>query len=1129
MRCSNCGSENPSGKKFCGDCGRPLANLCPKCGAYNPPAKQFCGDCGAMLATGNSAAQSAASAPSSPSVHMAFEQAGTTAIEGERKTVTALFADLKGSTEMMETLDPEEARAVIDPALQIMVAAVRRYEGYVVQSTGDGIFALLGAPAAYEDHPQRGDYAALQMQHELREYAQRLADQGKPALEFRIGINTGEVVVRTVETGGKVEYAPIGHTANLASRLQALAPAGSIAVSEHTRSLVEGYFDLRALGPLPIRGINQPVNVYEATGLGPLRTHFQLSIQRGLTKFVGREREVAAMERSLELATSGHGQIVAVVADAGTGKSRLFYEFKAMLPSHCYVLEAYSISHGKASAWLPVIELLRSYFAIQDQDDQPARREKISVKLEALDPVLGDMSLYLFRLLGVVEGPDPLAQMDPHIKRQRTLDAIKRIILRESLVQPLVLIFEDLHWIDNQTQASLDLLADSIVSARVLLMVNYRPEYRHGWVNKTHYSQLRLESLAGDNAAAMLNALVGDTAELDPLRRMIIERTQGNPFFIEEMLQSLFDEGVLARNGVVKIARPFSQLRLPRTVQGILAARIDRQSSEHKHLLQTLAVIGRESRLDLIGQIVPIAEPQLQQMLAELGASDFIYEQPAYPQVEFVFKHALTQEVAYNSVLIERRKQLHERIGAAIEEIWSGRLDDHLSELARHYERSGNTRKALDYLGRAGHQARTRSSHAEAAWLFTSALELLKTLPETPERVQQELALQLGLGPALQCIKGWTAPEVASVYARARELCRQLGETTQLFTVLYGLSRVSFVRAQYQTAREQTQQLLSIAQNLPDADVLLVAHWALGHGLLFDGELVLARTHFERASALYDPTRHRLLAAVYTGVDMGVISLGYAGGTQWLLGYPDQAVDRDEQARDRAEKLSHPYSLGIALHFSSILHMFCGDGEGALKFADENVRLATDHGFQLLLPSAICFRGGALVELGQVEAGIAQLGEGLAALDALGAGACQTMRLGWQAAGYGRLGRVEEGLEVVAEALAASARTGECFFEAELYRLRGDLLLKRDAQAAESKVEGEAEVSFRQALEIARRQQAKSWELRAATSLSRLLASQHRRDESHALLAEIYNWFTEGFDTADLKEAKALLDELATE
>jgi predicted ATPase len=396
------------------------------------------------------------------------------------------------------------------------------------------------------------------------------------------------------------------------------------------------------------------------------------------------------------------------------------------------VLEAYSISHGKALAWLSVIELLRSYFDIQEHDEQPARREKISVKLEALDPALSETSLYLFGLLGIVEGPDTLAQMDPNIKRQRTLDAIKRIILSESRVQPLVLIFEDLHWIDNQTQALLDLLADSIATARVLLMVNYRPEYRHEWVNKSHYSQLRLESLAGDNAAAMLNALVGDSPELDPLRRMIIERTQGNPFFVEEMLQVLFDEGVLTRNGVVKIARPFSQLRLPRTFQGILAARIDRQPGEHKQLLQTLAVIGRESRLDLIEQIVPIAEPQLHRMLAELRASEFIYEQPAYPQVEFVFKHALTQEVAYNSVLIERRKQLHERIGGALETLYTNSLDDHLAELAHHYARANNAANAVRYLTLAGKQALERSAFSEAQAQLQLGLEWIKALAESP-------------------------------------------------------------------------------------------------------------------------------------------------------------------------------------------------------------------------------------------------------------------------------------------------------------------------------------------------------------------------------------------------------------
>ena len=497
------------------------------------------------------------------------------AIEGERKTVTALFADIKGSTELMEELDPEEARAIIDPALRMMVDAVRRYEGYVVQSTGDGIFALFGAPVAHEDHPQRALFAALQIQQELRQRGQRAA-QGRPALEARVGVNTGELVLRTVETGGKVEYTPIGHTANLASRLQTAAAAGSIAVSEHTRKLVEGYFELRPLGLREVKGVSEPINVYEVTGLGPLRSHFQLAARRGLTKFVGRERELAEMKRALELARTGHGQLIAVVAEAGTGKSRLFYEFKAALPAECKLLEAYSVSHGKASAWLPVLELLRGYFGIQGADDAATRRQKVGAAMAALDPTLSDALPYLFGLLGIQGGPDPFAQMDPQIKRRRTLDAIKRIIIRESLNQPLVVIFEDLHWIDGETQALLDLLADSIANSRVFLLVNYRPEYRHEWTNKSYYSQFRLDALGRESAGEMLAALLGEGIELVPLKRLVTERTEGNPFFIEEMVQALFDEGALVRNGAVKVARSLSQLRLPPTVQGILAARIDR-------------------------------------------------------------------------------------------------------------------------------------------------------------------------------------------------------------------------------------------------------------------------------------------------------------------------------------------------------------------------------------------------------------------------------------------------------------------------------------------------------------------------------------------------------------------------
>ena len=565
-------------------------------------------------------------------------------LDGERKTVTALFADIKGSTELMRDLDPEEARAIVDPVLQLMMEAVHRYGGYVAQSTGDGIFALFGAPVAHEDHPQRALHAALTMQEELRRYADRLRNEGKIPVEARVGVNTGEVVVRSIQVGGHTEYTPVGHVTNLAARMQTAAPAGSIAASEATQRLCEGYFEFRSLGPTVVKGLDVPVEVYEVVRAGPLRTHFQLAARRGLTRFVGREREMAAMAGALEQTRAGHGQIVAAVGEAGAGKSRLMYEFKATIPQGCKVLEAYSVSHGKASAWLPVLELLKSYFRIQDADDPATRREKVRAVLTALDPSLSDALPYLFGLIGIQEGPDPLAQMNPQVRRQRTLETIKRVILRESLEHVLVVIFEDLHWIDSETQALLDLLADSVAGARLLLLVNYRPEYRQKWSGRGHYQQLRLDPLGSESAAAMLAGLLGEGAELEALKRPIAERTGGNPFFIEEMVQALFEQGILARNGAVKLVWPLAQAHLPVTVQGLLAARIDRLPVELKELLQTLAVIGRESPLGLIRKVASKAEAQLERMLADLQAGEFIYEQPALTDVEYVFKHALTQE-----------------------------------------------------------------------------------------------------------------------------------------------------------------------------------------------------------------------------------------------------------------------------------------------------------------------------------------------------------------------------------------------------------------------------------------------------------------------------------------------------
>jgi class 3 adenylate cyclase/predicted ATPase len=1128
MRCSSCNFENAAGKKFCIRCGAAFGVRCPKCNCENPPEASFCGDCGASLEKGSAADERGpspgfAAQSQTPAIPIQPEVADVSKIpDGERKTVTALFADIKGSTELIERLDPEEARALIDPVLRLMIEAVHRYEGYVAQSTGDGIFALFGAPTAYEDHPQRALHAALAMQQAIRDHASRLGARGCPAIEARVGVSSGEVVVRTIETGGRSEYTPIGMTTNLAARLQTVASAGLIAVSDTIRRLCEGYFSFRGLGPVKMKGVVEPVEVYEVTGVGPLRTHFQLAARRGLTQFMGRERELAELKRALDLARSGHGQIVAAVAEAGTGKSRLVHEFKAILPPECKVLEAYSVSHGKEAAWLPVLELLRGYFCVRDADEPPARREKVRTTLSALDPTLGDTLSYLLGLLGIQDAPDPLAQMDPQIRRRRTLEAIGQIILRESLKHPLVVIFEDLHWVDEQTQALLDLLVDSIAGARVLLLANYRPEYRHQWSGKGHYTQLRLDPLGGESAAAMLTALLGDGAGLANVKRLIAERTGGNPFFIEEMAQALFDEGALVRNGAVRVVRPLSQLRLPATVQGILASRIDRLVAEQKDLLQTLAVIGRESPVSLIRKMVDKPKAQLDSMLMDLRAAEFIYEQPALTDSTYVFKHALTQEVAYDSLLMERRKILHERAGAALETLFGEQLDHHLGELARHYSRSGNVGKAIEYLGKAGRQALQRCSYVDAIKYVSNALERLKNFDEDAERAEQELPLQITFGASVMATQGWAVPEVGKAFSRAQELCRRIGDAPQLVPVLFGIWGFYLVRGELQKALQVGKQLWTVSQKTRNPMYVVAAGYALGVTFYWIGDLQASEQYFDNSIHHYDPVQHRTMASLF-GLDPGIVGLAYCSLSLCLLGFPDRALERMKKAERLAPESGHSESLAWTLLCGAIVHQIRRDSGQAGAAIKEVSSVSVANGLAMQPAIAKLLNGWVLAVEGDPPAGCSEIRAGFQAFSATGEVLMEAHGHAMLAEAYWYAGSTEDGLLSMKEPLTAT-KSEEQNFEAELCRLRGELLCSLTKNVNRI---AEIEALFQQAIDISQTQNAKTFELRATRSLARLLATQGRRDEARTMLADVYGWFTEGFDTADLKDAKALLDELS--
>jgi class 3 adenylate cyclase/predicted ATPase len=1141
MRCPSCNAENQPTAKFCIECGTAFPIPCVKCGLRNPPSAKFCQECGAPLKPGDGPQQFRGSpSPASREIAVANQEPSLkpNEIPGERKTVTALFADIKGSMELMENLDPEEARAIVDPALKLMIDTVHRYDGYIVQSTGDGVFALFGAPVAHEDHPQRALYAALRMQEDLKRYSNRLHIEGNLPLQARLGINTGEVVVRSIQTeSGRDEYTPIGHPSGLAARMQALAPVGSIAATDATRKLCEGYFTFKSLGPMLVKGVNEPLEVYEVTGLGPIRTRFQRAAARGLTKFVGRMREMETLEHAAELARAGHGQIVAVIAEPGVGKSRLLFEFKATLRTGWMVLETFSVSGNRDLAYLPVIGLLRNYFRIARDDDKRSLREKVSARIVALDRNLEDTLPYLFALLSIVDGDDPLAQMDGKIKKERTLEAIKRIIMRESLNQPLLMIFEDLHWTDVESEELLNLLADGIANARILLLVNYRPEYRHNWGSKTYYLQLRLDPLGLESAEEMLDALLSvpatscsepdshsaagesEDSDLVPLKHLIIEKTDGNPFFIEEMVQNLFEQGALVRNGSPKLARPLSAIQVPPTVQAMIAARIDRLPAHEKELLQTAAVLGKEFRLNHLKAIIETGDPEMELALANLQLAEFIYEQPATGDIEYVFKHALTRDVAYGSILVERRRVLHEKAAQAIEHIHRHRLEDHYSELVHHYGRSRNSEKALEYLWLAGQQAVRRFANAEALTHLSAAIELLQALPDTPERASHELRLQVALGVPLGAIKGHAAPEVGAVYSRARELCRRVGETPQLFPVLSGLRLFYHARADFEPARELGEQLLSLAQRLDDPTLIVRAHRMLGDTLFWQGELTSARTHMEQAIALYEPQQHRSQISFY-GYDAGVFGLFHAGLVLWFLGYPDQALKRTYEALALAQELVHTYSIASALAFAALLHQYRREVPLAQEQADSCIALSTERGFAYWLVWGTLLKGRMLVAHGQPEDGIVRMHQSLDAYQRMGAGVGRCTFLALLAQAYGEAGQTEQGLRVLDEALDLVNETGEYNSAAELYRVQGELLLTRnDINAAK------AENCFQRAIEVAQQQHAKSLELRATTNLARLLAQRGHRDEARYMLAEIYGWFTEGFDTADLKDAKALLEQ----
>jgi class 3 adenylate cyclase/predicted ATPase len=1041
------------------------------------------------------------------------------ALAGERKQVTVLFADIKDSTELIKDLDPEAAQQLLDPAVHRMMEAVHRFEGTVNQVLGDGIMALFGAPLAHEDHALRACYAALTMQTAMREYTDAVRRAHGIEMRIRVGLNAGEVVVRAIGNDLHMDYSAVGQTTHLAARMEQLATPGTIRLTAATLRLVEGLVRVQALGPIPVKGMTEPVEVFELLGASAIRRRLQAAAARGLTRFVGREAELAALRQALEQAGAGQGQVVAVVGEAGVGKSRLVYEcIHAHYTQGWRVLESASVSYGKTTPYFPVVDLLKRYDHVEDTDEPRTIRAKVTGQVLTLDETLQETIPALLWLLDVLPDDSPFRRLEPPQRRQRTIEALKRVLLRESQVQPLLLVFEDLHWIDAETQALLDSLIESLPTARLLLLVNYRPEYQHGWGSKTYYTQLRLDPLPPASAEAFLDALLGKDPSLTPLKRLLIERTEGNPFFLEESVRTLVETGVLGGEpGAYRLAQSLPTIQAPATVQAVLTARIDRLPAEEKQLLQAASVIGTEVPLPLLEAIAELPEAALHRGLAHLQAAEFLYETRLFPERAYTFKHALTQQVAYQSLLISTRQRYHQQLARELE-AHPETVEMQPELLAHHTTEAGLAAPAVGYWQRAGERSTARSAYVEAVAHLNKGLEVLQTLPDTPERARQELNLRLALGQTLEVTKGPSTPEVGYAYARARELCQQMGDAPQLAAVLLGLAQFYRARGEHQTARELGEQLLTVAQRQHDPEGLAYAHSLLGNVLFYLGEFVPARAHLEQALAFPAAPQDTSFTSLFSG-GVSLNALGTPVWVLWVLGYPDQALTRSHEMLTYAQKLQHPFSLAGALFNIMTLHKLRGEAAAAQEWAEAALAIMSEQGIVRYLAATTFTRGWALAAQGQHEEGMAEMRQGLAGRRAMGGGVALAEFPARLAEAYGRIGQAEEGLRLLTEALTLVDR--DRWYEAELHRIKGELLLRLAVPDAP-----QAEACFQQALAVARRQQAKSWELRAAMSLSRLWQQQGKRAEARELLAPIYSWFAEGFDTPDLQEAKALLEDL---
>jgi class 3 adenylate cyclase/predicted ATPase len=1034
-----------------------------------------------------------------------------------------LFCDLVESTALAGRLDPEDYREVVRAYQNTCAAIIQRFEGHIAQYLGDGILVYFGYPQAHEDDVQRAVRTGLGVVEAMDTLNRRLEPRQGVRLAVRVGIHTGLVVVGEMGGDGRQEQLALGDTPNIAARLQGLAAPDTVLISAATQRLIQGYFTCQDLGSQALKGVTTPLQVHQVVRETEVQQRFDVAVARGLTPLVGREHEVGILRERWAQVQAGLGHIIVLSGEAGIGKSRLVQVVKdEVIGTTTLRIEYRCSSYHQHSALYPVITHLERALALR-QDDTPEDRLRKLEEAVRPYPLPLTQVIPLFAALLAVPLPAsyPPLTLSPQRQKQKTLEALLTWLLVLTEQQSLLFVVEDLHWIDPSTLEFLTLLVDQGPTARLLTLLTCRPEFQPPWGLRTHLTPIALQRLPQPQVEVMIARVTGGKALPPAVLQQMVTKTDGVPLFVEELTKTVLESGLLRETqGHYALTDPLPSLAIPATLHDSLMARLDRLATV-KAVAQMGAVLGRTFAYEVLQAVTSLDEASLQQALARLVEAELLYQRGVLPQATYLFKHALIQEAAYQSLLKSTRQQYHQRIAQVLETRFPASVATQPELVAQHYTAAGCTEQAVLYWQRAGEHASDRSAHLEAINHCTAGIELLQTLPKTSEHTQHALTLYIGLGTALLMTKGQAALEVEHAYTQAYALCQQVGETPQLVPVLLGLWRFYNGRSQLHTAREFGETLLRLAQRSHDSMLTVIAHTALGQNLAFLGALPAARLHAEEAIA-HDTPDQRRTPMFQIGQDPGVGCRVCAAWTLSFLGYPEQALARVHDALALAHDLSHPYSLAYAWCMAAIVSKFCRDVPAVYEQAEATIALSTEHGFPWWAALGTSLRGWALAMQGQSEEGMAQIRQGIAAWQAAGAAIAVPFFYTMLAEVADHLGHTEDGIRTLAEAYTLVEQHEERLWEAEVYRLRGVLLLRQPGTP-----QAEAETWLQRALDVAHRQEAKALELRAAMSLARLWQQQGKRPEAHQLLAGIYGWFTEGFDTPDLKEAKTLLAELA--